>query len=128
MQRDKKIKQADKLSLSAGFKMCLSFSLSRKRKLNAACQQPGFPHCFSSVVHQDVLPLNLFKIFIHVVADLFISLSSHVCQSHLRADGKGVPLQVHLHICSCPEQIPLCQSDGRDRLRPTSKGAPVAFD
>lgn len=40
------------------------------------------------------------------------SLSSHVGQSHLRADGKGVPLQVHLHIGSGPEQIPLCQRDG----------------
>lgn len=65
-------KQADKLSLSAGFKMCPSFSLSRHWKLNAACQQLTFPHCFSSVVHQDVLPHLLSFAWICLIS-LFMS-------------------------------------------------------
>lgn len=54
------------------------------------------------------------------------SLRSHVGQSHLGADGEGVPVQVHLHIGCGPEQIPLCQRDGRDRLGAAGARAPVA--
>lgn len=54
------------------------------------------------------------------------SPSSHVGQSHLGADGEGVPVQVHLHIGGCPEQIPLRQRDGRDRLGAAGARAPVA--
>lgn len=54
------------------------------------------------------------------------SLSSHVSQSHLGADGEGVPLQVHQHVGGNPEPLPLRQRDGRDRLWPAGKGAAVA--
>lgn len=99
-------------------KCCLSISSFPLFLLSTA------ERCPSSSVYDGYL-LN---VFFHATACLFISLNSHVCQSHLWTDGKGVPLQVHLHICSCPEQIPLCQSDGWDRLWPTSKGASMAPD
>lgn len=54
------------------------------------------------------------------------SLTSHVGQSHLRADGKGLPLQVHLHVSSSPEPLPLCQCDCWDRFGPTGTGTPMA--
>ena len=50
---------------------------------------------------------------------------SHVGQSYLRADGEGLPVQVHLHLCGRPKPVPLRERDGRDRLRPTGQGAPM---
>lgn len=73
----------------------------------------------------DISPSTCPCLFTHLLSQQS-SLSSHVSQSHLRADGKGVPVQVHLHISSCPEQIPLCQRDGWDWFRPARKRAPVA--
>lgn len=53
-------------------------------------------------------------------------LGSHVSQSHLRADGEGVLVQVHQHILCHPEPIQVCPGHPRHRLGTAHPGPPVA--